>query len=79
MPWSVNGVKAVEATSLTLAVEIASSVEPVIVSKSVVRIVVTLKSRAIRLIRGERNMLRSLMNEKPTFIHREVNYSDELT
>ena len=56
--WSVHGVKAVEATSLKLAVETASSVEPVNVSESVVRIVVTPKSRAIRLKRGERNMLR---------------------
>ncbi|MGB3641184.1 MAG: hypothetical protein WBA39_26925 [Rivularia sp. (in: cyanobacteria)] len=53
--WSVHGVKAVEATSLTLAVETASSVEPVNASESVVRIVVTPKSRAIRLKRGERS------------------------
>ena len=53
--WSVHGVKAVEATSHKSVVETASSVEPVNVSESVVRIVVTPKSRAIRLKRGERS------------------------
>jgi hypothetical protein len=63
--WSVHGVKVVEATSLKLAVETASSVELVNVSESVVRIVVTPKSRASRLKRGERNMLRSLVDGVP--------------
>ena len=77
--WSVHGVKAVEATSLKSVVETASSVEPVNESESVVRIVVTPKSRAIRLKRGERNMLRSLVGEVPIFIHFGVNHSDGKT
>jgi hypothetical protein len=76
--WSMHGVKAVEATSLSLAVETASSVEPVNASEFVVRIVVTPKSRAIRLKRGERNMLRSLVDGVPTSIHKEINFSYEL-
>ncbi|MDJ0616035.1 MAG: hypothetical protein QNJ63_04655 [Calothrix sp. MO_192.B10] len=53
--WSVHGVKVVETASLKSVVETASSVEPVNVSESVVRIVVTPESRAIRLKRGERS------------------------
>lgn len=77
--WSVHGVKVVETASLKQAVETASSVEPVNESESVVRIVVTPKSRAIRLKRGERNMLRSLVDEKAIFIHNGVNLADRET
>lgn len=70
--WSVHGVKAVKATSLTLAVETASSVEPVNVSESVVRIVVTPKSRAIRLKRGERSDAQKFGGWN-TYIHSQRN------
>ncbi|MEH2182437.1 hypothetical protein [Nostoc sp.] len=77
--WSVHGVKVVKAASLKRVVETASSVEPVNESESVVRIVVTPKSCAIRLKRGERNMLRSLVDRKPVSIHNGVNLTNRET
>ncbi|MBW4445845.1 MAG: hypothetical protein KME38_02915 [Spirirestis rafaelensis WJT71-NPBG6] len=69
--WSVHGVKAAKTTSPKPVVEAASSVEPINESELAVRIVVTPKSRANGLKRGERNMLRRLMNELLTFIQKK--------